>query len=127
MRNTAINALQAVNTSSQNGPAIDGSQVVAASFQFTFGDATAAGTCTVQVSNDIPPAGQGIQPGLGGPGANSFTPTNWSNYAAGTAITAGASALVNVPQAMYKWFRVQYTRTSGGSSTVTCNMTGTYL
>jgi hypothetical protein len=119
MRNVPITLISTVDTATVTSAAVDASQIVSASFQFSFGDASVAGTATVQVSNDPP------MNGLNGEGL--FVPTHWTNYATPTTITAGASVQILIPQSAYRWLRAVFTYTSGGSSTIICNMTGTYL
>lgn len=114
MKPVNARVLSAADASSSAGAAIVADQLVSASFQAIFGDVTAAGTVQVQASNDIPPAGN--LPA-------SFTPTNWSNVANGSAtIAAGATAMIILPQICYRWLRVIYTPTSGGSTTISVEM-----
>lgn len=117
MKYVNCNVLSAVDTSTQTGIQIEASQLYAASFQAYFGDNTAAGTLTVQASNDE--FGTFYQPGT-------FTATNWTLIPGATAtITAGASALILVPVTSFRWMRVVYTSSSGGSSTINVNMMAT--
>ena len=112
-----INVLSAVDTSSQNGGAIDSSQLVNVSFQAYFGDSTAVGSIQIQCSNDIPPVNYSSQ---------TFVPSHWTNVPSGSAaVTAGASVVVAIPNASYRWLRAQYIYTSGGTSTVNVNMFAT--
>ena len=53
MRNVNCQVLFAASSASQNGLQIDSNQLIAASFQFVFPDATSAGTGYIQMSNDI--------------------------------------------------------------------------
>ncbi len=106
MRNVNCNILSAVDTSSQNGSQIDSNQLVSASFQAVFGDATAAGTLKIQASNDVA-AIQYSSP-------TSFTVTNWVDIPnASAAITSGSSAVITIPNMCYRWIRAVYTRDSG--------------
>lgn len=115
MKRNNSNVLSAVDTASQNGAAIDAGQLISASFQAVFGDATAAGTFLIQASNDVPPAQIGGQP--------AWTPTNWTAIPNATAtITSGASAIITITQLAYRWIRVVYTRSGGGSTTISVNM-----
>ena|SRR5579859_5342950 len=114
MRKVNCAALAAVDTSSQNGAQLDTNQWVSASFHAVFGDSTAAGTVKLQASNDI--FLDQYQPG-------NFTVTNWVDLPNQSAtITSGAPAILTVAQCAYRWMRVVYTSTSGGSSTVTVNV-----
>jgi len=103
--------LSAADTVSQNGAAIPSDQLVTASFQAVFGDATAAGTVQVQASNDVSNQAQ------------NFVPTNWSNIPnASATIASGASALITINVLSYNYIRVIYTSVSGGSSTIVVTM-----
>ncbi len=107
--------LSAVDTSSQNGPQIDSNQLISASFQTIFGDATAAGTIKIQASNDPAPTHYTAQ--------SNFTVTNWVDIPSATAtITSGASSIITIPQLSYRWLRAVYTRSSGGSTTIIVKM-----
>lgn len=106
--------LSAVDTASANGNQIDASQLYIASFHAVFGDATAVGTIKVQASNDIFDAF--YLPGF-------FTVTNWVDIASASVnVTAGGQVLIPPLTLSYRWIRVVYTRTSGGSTVVNVNM-----
>lgn len=111
--------LSAVDTASQNGVQIDSHQYKNVSFHAYFGDATAAGTLKVQASNDL--CFDGYQ-------ANTaFTVTNWVDIPnASAAIASGAPALITLVNAPYRWLRVVYTRSGGGSTTITVNMLASF-
>jgi hypothetical protein len=114
MKNINCIALSAVDTSSQNGGAIDANQLICASFQAVFADITAVGTVKVQASNDINTTGYN---------SNNFSPTNWSDISGATvAVSAGGVVLIPKFDLSYQWIRAVYTRTSGGSTTVVVNM-----
>lgn len=114
MKYTNTTVLSAVDTASQTGNQVDASQLFAASFHAFFGDATAAGTLKLQASNDLCPIG--YQP-------STFAATNWVDIPNKTAsIASGASALITVDQMTYRWVRAVYTRSGGGSTTITVNM-----
>lgn len=99
-------------TPAQNGSTIDCNQLISASFQCIFADTTAAGTFKLQASND-----------LATNTAQNFVPTNWTDIPTQTAtITSGASALLTINQVTYRWIRAVYTRTSGGTTTVSVQM-----
>src|SRR5579859_1322918 len=102
MRKVNSTVLSAVDTASQNGSQIDSNQLISASFQVVFGDATAAGTLKIQASNDI--CNDQYQPAT-------FTVTNWTDIPNATAtIASGASALITIYQLSYRWLRAVYTR-----------------
>ncbi len=111
-----INAsvLSAVDTASANGVQIDASQLLAASFQAVFGDATAAGTLKIQMSNDISVTNYTAN--------TNFTVTNWTDIANATAtIASGASAVISLPQGTYppsRWLRAVYSSTATGIQTI---------
>lgn len=116
MRNLNCIALSAADTASQNGPAMDTNQWIAASFQAVFGDATAAGTFKLQASNDTYNDRYNYPQGT-------FTPTNWTDIPNQTAsITSGGSAILTIPQCAYRWIRAVYTRSGGGSTTIIVNV-----
>lgn len=99
------NIISAVDSASVNGSAIDASQLVAASFHIRFGDAHAAGTLKLQASNDINVSGQSNN--------NSFIPTNWVDIPSQTAtITSGTSALLSIPNVIYRYIRPVYTNSA---------------
>lgn len=113
MRNGNFNVLSAADTADANGIQIDANQIIAASFQAVFGDATAAGTLKVQMSNDI--CNDRYQ-------ANTFTVTNWTDIPnASASVSSGASVVISITQNCYRWLRVVYTRGSGGSTTINVN------
>lgn len=111
MRVINTNILSAIDTTSQNGVKIDSSQLLQASFQAIFADATAAGTVKIQASNDINTAGAF--------NAANFTPTNWSDIPSAVAtVASGVCPLITLANMSFGWIRAVYTRTSGGSTTV---------
>lgn len=113
MRNVCCNLISAPDNVSQTSAAVDANQLISASFMAYFGDSTAAGTFKIQASND--PNVQGQPTG--------FVPTNWVDIpSATTSIASGASALITIPQTSYRWMRVVYTRSGGGSTTINVNM-----
>ena len=114
MRNETVIILSASDASSQSGMQVDTNQILCASFQAVFGDATAVGTVKIQASNDI--YNSGYTPG-------SFAVTNWSDIPSASAtITAGGIALIPKTDLCYRWIRAVYTSSSGGSSTVNITM-----
>lgn len=80
---------------------------------------TPVGNFTIEVSNDMPPAG-GVIP-------STFAPTNWSTLSGSTKAAGGAAGehIYNVTDAMYRWFRIKYVGTgSTGSVTARHNLKG---
>lgn len=91
---------------SSNGAAIDSSQLVSSSFHIVPGKNDDAGTLKIQASNDE------------FNGAQNFAPTNWVDIPNATSsISSGAPALITIANLSYRWLRVSYTRSGGGSST----------
>lgn len=118
MRNVNVVVLSGADTGSVNGNAVDANQLISGSFQAVFGDATAAGTLKIQASNDVAPVQYTSPSGVG-----VFTPSNWADIpSASASVTAGASVIISLAQMNYRWVRAVYTRTSGGSTTVTVSM-----
>jgi hypothetical protein len=114
MKNSNALVLSGSDTASHNGVQIDASQVYSASFHAVFGDSTAVGTVKVQASNDI--CYDGYSPGA-------FTVVNWVDVPnASASVSSGAPALITIPNVSYRWMRVVFTYSSGGSSTITVNM-----
>lgn len=114
MRFLPVQILNAADTASAIGVAIDSNQAVSASFCPVFGDATATGTVKIQCSNDIPP-GQYRQ---------NFTPTSWSDIPNATStIAIGVGPAIVIPNMCFGYIRAVYTRTGGGSTTVIVNAT----
>lgn len=110
MRNLCENVLSAADHLSSNGNQIWATQLVSASFQAYFSDATAAGTFKLQSSNDKPPAGS-LSTG--------FVVTNWVDIPNQSAsIVAGASAVLTVANMSYQWIRAVYTDTAAGVQTI---------
>jgi hypothetical protein len=114
MRNAQVQILNAADTASVNGSAFDVNQAVSASFQIVCGDATAAGTVKLQVSNDIV---------SNGGDRKNFTPTNWSDIPNATsAVSSGVGPAIVIGNMCFSYIRAVYTRTSGGSTTIIVNM-----
>lgn len=113
MRNAQVTILNAVDTSSQTGAAVDVGQAVSASFVPSFGDVTAAGTVKIQCSNDAPNARY----------LDIFVPTNWADIPNATStVVAGVGPAIVIPNMCFSYIRAVYTRTSGGSTTILVNM-----
>lgn len=114
MKFTNCTVLSAPDNASANGIQIEASQLYAASFHAHFGDNTAAGTIKLQASNDL--CEVFYLP-------STFTVTNWVDIPNQSAtITSGASALLTLTTCTYRWLRVVYTSSSGGSTTVNITM-----
>lgn len=112
MRNYPVTVLSAADTGSQTGSAYFVGQAVSASFVTSCGDATAAGTVKVQGSNDIH---------VGDPAL--FTPTNWNDITNATsAISSGTGPAIVLQTMNFQYIRVVYTKSSGGSTTITVSM-----
>lgn len=104
-----VNVLSAADTSSQTGSAINVQGGVMASFVPVFGDVSANGTIKIQASNDIVPVGG--------------TPSNWVDITNATSsIASGVGPAIMLSYMCYAWIRVVYTRSSGGSTTISVNM-----
>lgn len=113
MRNAQVQIMNAVDTASQTGAALDAGQVVSASFCPIFGDITAAGTVKIQCSNDNP-AASGYR--------NTFIPTNWNDVPNAISVVAlGVGPAIVIPNMCFSYVRAVYTRTGGGSTTVIVN------
>lgn len=113
MRNAQIQILNAADTTTQTGAAIDVNQVVSASFCPVFGDVTAAGTVKIQCSNDL----------TLGQARRDFTPTNWNDIPNATStIASGVGPAIIINSMNFSYIRAVYTSASGGSSTVKVNM-----
>jgi hypothetical protein len=112
MKNSQVTILSAVDTASATGLAIDVNQVVSASFQIVCGDATAAGTVKLQMSNDLPVGAR-----------NQFVPLNWVDVpSATTTVALGAAPPIVIAAMAFSYIRAVFTRTSGGSTTIVVNM-----
>jgi hypothetical protein len=115
MRNTPVNMINAVDTVTQTGPPVFAGQFIAGSFTPVFGDSTAAGTVTVQISNEIP---------VGDP--NKYVPSNGSFCVvtgASSTIASGAGPTIIIQALQAQYVRCLFTYSSGGSSTVLVNAT----
>lgn len=113
MRHANFNILTADDSVSQNSSQIDSNQTIAISFHAFFGDATATGSVKIQASNDIDDNGP----------QTPFTVTNWVDVPSATAsVASGAAVLITVAQPSYRWMRAVYTRSGGGSTTITINV-----
>ena len=110
--------LSAPDNDDANGIQIDSNQYTSASFNILFADGSANGTIKIQASNDIFNAGYM---------SSAFTVSNWTDIPdASVTISAGGRYLLMLPNLCYRWMRVVYISSSGGSSTVTVNMFAQY-
>lgn len=117
MKYLNFNALSVSDAASANSKAIDCNQLIGASFHAYFGDTTAAGSIKIQASNDICPTHYSA--------VYNFIPVNWVDIpGASVTVLAGAPELITIPNTslIYRWVRVVYTHTSGGTSTITVNV-----
>lgn len=115
MRNAQVTILNAVNTTSQTGGAVDVGQAVSASFVVINGDASAAGAVKIQCSNAAPPAGY----------LNIFVPptNSWADIPSATStIASGVGPAIVIGNMCFRYIRAVYTRVSGGSSIITVQM-----
>jgi len=115
MRVANINILSAVNTGSATGSKIDVNQVVSASFTVVNGDATAAGTVKIQCSNEI----------VTNDDRAIFVPSagSWVDIPnASSTIASGVGNAIVIPNMCFSYIRAVFTRSGGGSSTITVNM-----
>jgi len=97
-----------VNSGTVYSAAINAQFLLGATAQATFTDSTAAGTLSLQASND--------------PG----TPINWNAIPNTSAtVSAGATTMTPIQSApfAYQWIRVVWV-SSGGAGTITCNLHG---
>lgn len=114
MRNVNCNVLTGDDSVDQSGTQIDANQLIAASFQAVFGDASATGTLKIQMSNDV--CNDRYQ-------AAAFTVTNWTDIPSATAsVASGASVVISLNQLSYRWLRAVYTAASGGTTTISVNL-----
>lgn len=104
-----INVLSGANTATITGSAINVQGGVMASFVPIMGDNGANGTVKIQASNDIVAVG----------GA----PSNWVDITGATSsIASGVGPAIMLSYMCYAYIRVVYTKSSGGSSTISVNM-----
>lgn len=114
MRYVNFSLLNESDTGNVESDPMDCNQIVSASFHVYFNDVIAEGTVKLQASNDI--CDTQYLP-------SQFTPTEWVDIPNQSAsITAGASALLTIPQMSYRWVRVVFTNTTPGESEIVCNV-----
>lgn len=106
MRNVNKTILEAGDSLNVTSDIIDSNQLVSGSFMAYFGDTNAAGSFTIEASND---------PGPYGSTAQNFVPTNWVQIPSASAtITSGASAIIPITTLCYRWIRARYSSTATG-------------
>lgn len=100
------------NSISQTGTVyLDVNQLINLTFQTIMGDVSAAGTVKIQGSNDNPAAHGNRQ---------TFIPTHWSDIPNATStIASGVGPLIVIANVACQYMRAVYTKTSGGSTTIT--------
>jgi hypothetical protein len=88
---------------------IDCNQIVKMSAQIVTVEngGTIDGAIQLQVSNDICP--------YGGPTADQFVPTNWSNLGSSVALSATGAAIIAQQDMCYRWLRAVYTDSASTS------------
>jgi len=114
MRQVNTQVLSGSDAATVYGSQLDTNQIINSSFHCVISDNTAAGTFTVQASNDICAVGQGDQ---------NFVVTNWVNIPSATVtLTAGQKqGIIFVSESAYRWMRAVYTSTTPGTGTVVVN------
>lgn len=113
MRNVPVSLINAVDTATQTGAPVFVGQGVAGSFTSVFGDNTAAGTVTIQGSNE---------PAVGDP--TKYVPSNSSFSVitgASSTIASGVGPAIVLQTMNFQYIRAVFTYSSGGSSTVRVN------
>lgn len=111
MRIYSVPALAGSDNANLTGNALDASQILSASFLANFGDLTGVGTLQLQGSNDAPLLNSGA--------FNSNTITNWINIPnsgiqiGSATISAGANALLQLPQNNFLALRLLFTPGAG--------------
>jgi hypothetical protein len=114
MRNVPVNILSANSDATRTGAAIFVGQYVAASFTCVFVDATAGGTVKIQGSNDLP---------VGEPSAYTPATASWSDITSATStIASGVGPAIVLAAMNFQYIRAVFTRTGGGASNFTVNM-----
>lgn len=107
--NTTI--ISASDATSQTSSIIPVELIVQASLQAYFGDSTAAGSLSLQVSNEEP--------------INISPPTHFAEIANVT-VTAGATVIIPAAIFSYRFMRAVYTSTTPGTTTITVNLMAQY-
>jgi len=104
------------NSQSQIGTIyFDVNQMVNMTFQTSMGDVSSNGTVKIQGSNDEPTNGN----------RQTFIPTNWSDIPNATAtVTSGIAPLIVLSNISCQYVRAVYTKTSGGTTTITITANG---
>lgn len=114
MRQVNDTVLSGSDAASVNGAQLDTNQIINSTFHCVVSDATAAGTFSIQGSNDVCQIGQSAQ---------NFVVTNWVQIPNATAtVAAGAhQAMIVVVETPCRWMRAVWTSTTPGTGTVTVN------
>lgn len=104
MRPNNVTLFSAVaNTGTKISEIVPSSFMMIGSFQISFTDASAAGTLSIQASNDP------------------VNPSNWNTIANGSSTIASGTLTLIAPQTLsYHWIRAQWVQ-SGGAGTLTLN------
>lgn len=99
------------NSQSQTGTIyLDVNQIVNLTFQTIMGDVSSNGTVKIQGSNDEPTNGN----------RQTFTPTHWSDIPNATSsISSGVGPLIVISNVSCQYMRAVYTKSSGGTTTIT--------
>lgn len=106
---TAIVAKDA--TTEQNSAVIDASFLFSGSIQAKFSANDAAGTLSLQFSDE---PSNSLSGGI--------APTNWNDVPSGTAMVAsGALTSIFVPVLSYRWLKINWAPSGGSAGTVTAN------
>lgn len=114
MRNYPVQILNADNSKSETGAAFFVGQAVAASFTCICGDTSAGGTVQIQGSNQIP---------VGDPGQFAPATGTFSNITSATStIASGVGPAIVLATMNFQYIRAVYTSSSGGTTTITVNM-----
>lgn len=114
MRNYPTTILSADNSKNATGSAFFVGQAVSASFVTQNGDTGAAGTVKIQGSNEAP---------VGDPLAYTPTAASFADITNATsAISSGVGPAIIIANMPFQYIRAVYTRTSGGTSTITVKM-----
>jgi hypothetical protein len=115
MRNVPVQLLSGVDTANLIGTAVFVGQSIAGSVISTFGDATAAGTVTLQGSNE-PPEGD----------PNQYTPSSGSFAVitgASSTIASGIGPAIVLQTMNFQYVRAVFAHSGGGSSTILVSAT----
>ena len=114
MRQVNDLVLSGSDAASVNGSQLDTNQSVNVTFHCVLSDSTAAGTFSIQGSNDVCQTGQSAQ---------NFVVTNWVTIPnASVTMTAGMKqAMIILAETPCRWMRAVWTSSTPGTGTVTVN------